>query len=325
MTVNFYFSILYELHGKKPKRPIGNHFPQWNWLGGDHWFGDGPAMAVWQLVWAHLYIHGCPRTRSPETGAHSVYSLAVCERCASVPSPLRNVINPGSDRQRQIPGCHSKRSGKAVCSLVYFWLWNLCLLRNREGIHAEKSDVGLKKRQKALNSARFTHLFHSTPGPHPRNVLHCYIRWVPIAHTFISFCSEMDSAQKRRAGTGLAPPMAKKKGICRNGQFPSMGYVPSSSSFHLTLQKKPLKAQPTSSSHKWGFEHLGPRSASLFTQSSKRTPVCQRLHMKSTEQSAFRRACYRTRKPLEITLFELGIMYQNVSKLECTKAIFLSK
>lgn len=146
MTVNFHFSILYELHGKKPKRPIGNHFPQWNWLGGDHWFGDGPAMAVWQLVWAHLYIHGCPRTRSPETGAHSVYSLAVCERCASVPSPLRNVINPGSDRQHQIPGCHSKRSGKAVCSLVYFWLWNLCLLRNREGIHAEKKWWGVKEK-----------------------------------------------------------------------------------------------------------------------------------------------------------------------------------
>lgn len=70
------------------------------------------------------------------------------------------------------PSCHPKRSGKAVWSLVYLWLQNVCLLKNREGIHAEKSDVGLKKRQKALNSARFTYLFHYMPGLYSRNVLH---------------------------------------------------------------------------------------------------------------------------------------------------------
>lgn len=123
-------------------------------------FGDGPAMAdsLSELTCISMNVPG----HIPLQQEHSIYNLPVCEICVSVPSPSRNVINLGSDRQCQIPGCHPKRSGKAVWALEYLWLWNVCLLRNREGIHADKSDVGLRKRQKAMNSARV--LFHYMPG-----------------------------------------------------------------------------------------------------------------------------------------------------------------
>lgn len=87
-------------------------------------------------------------------------------------------------RDGQILDCHPKRSGKLYDPwyMSEQWLQNVCLLRNRAGIHADKSDVGLKKRQEALHSAVITYLFRYMHELYPiYYVPPCYIRKVPIA------------------------------------------------------------------------------------------------------------------------------------------------
>lgn len=148
---------------KKPKRAIGNHFPHAQvklWHGGDHSFWWRPSLGCLTACLNSLVYPWMSQDTFLWDRSIQCLQLTGLWNSASVQSPLRNVINPGSARQHQIPGCHPRRSGKAVWSLVYLWLWNVCLLRNREGIHAEESDVGLKKRQRALNSAKFAYLFH---------------------------------------------------------------------------------------------------------------------------------------------------------------------
>lgn len=145
MTVNFYFSILYELHGKKKKEGNRELFSMcisgsvaWRGslvlvLGQPSLSYDSPELAVYPQM------PPCPRTCSPKVGAYSIYSLPICEISASVPSSFKE-CHPVHERQGQILACHPHKSGKAVWPLVYLWLMApkcVCLETEQESMQTK--------------------------------------------------------------------------------------------------------------------------------------------------------------------------------------------
>lgn len=112
--------------------------------------------------------------------------------------------------------------------------------------------------------------------------------------------------RKRIVGTELTPLVEKVKSHLQEWAISSYGVGTLFQFFPgHPAEKKQLCAKPTSSPE-WSFwAALGSCLASFSPQSCKGTAVCCRLYMKGMVHWAFVRACYRIRKPLEITHFEL--------------------